>query len=196
MKPVNAIVIGASAGGVEALSMLLPALPAGLLASVFIVIHIPRDAPSMLQEVFGPRCALPVLEAEDKLPIVAGTVYFAPPDYHLLIDAGPAIALSADELVNFSRPSIDVLFESAADAYGAGLMGILLTGANQDGAEGLEAIANAGGITIVQDPATARSPQMPEAAIRRRLPDKVLTLDQIAQCLRSLPPPTVKAGQR
>jgi two-component system chemotaxis response regulator CheB len=187
-RSVHAIVIGASAGGIEALSVLLPALPAGLLASVFIVVHIPRDTPSMLQEVFAPRCALPVLEAEDKLPVLAGSVYFAPPDYHLLIDAGPHIALSTDELVNFSRPSIDVLFESAADIYGAGLLGILLTGANQDGAAGLEAVANAGGMTIVQDPATARSPQMPEAAIRRRLPDRVLTLDQIAQCLRSLHP--------
>ena len=187
-RSVHAIVIGASAGGVEALSVLLPALPAGLLASVFIVLHIPRDAPSMLQEVFEPRCALPVLEAEDKLPVFAGTVYFAPPDYHLLIDAGPHLALSSDELVNFSRPSIDVLFESAADVYGAGLLGILLTGANQDGAAGLDAVAKAGGMTIVQDPATARSPQMPEAAIRRRLPDKVLTLDQIAQYLRSLQP--------
>jgi len=188
-RPVEAIVIGTSAGGVEALSVLLPALPAGLRASVFIVIHIPRDGPSMLTEVFAPKCALPVFEAEDKLPIDAGTVYFAPPDYHLLIDAGPQLALSADDLVNFSRPSIDVLFESAADAYGAGLLGIVLTGGNQDGAAGLEAISNAGGMTIVQDPESARSPLMPESAIRRRQPDQVLTLEAIAQCLRSLKSP-------
>ena len=102
------------------------------------------------------KCALPVCEAADKEPVRPGTVYFAPPDYHLLIDAGPSLALSADELVNYSRPSIDVLFESAADVYGARLLGIILTGANEDGAAGLAAVHAAGGITIVQEPDSAQ----------------------------------------
>ena len=185
-RRIDAIAIGASAGGVEALSLLLPALRAASQVSVFIVIHLPRDRPSMLAEVFAAKCALPVFEAEDKLPIEAGTVCFAPPDYHLLIDTGPQFALSADELVNFSRPSIDVLFESAAEAYGDRLLGIVLTGANSDGAAGLAAIGRAGGATIVQDPGEARTSSMPEAAIRLRQPDHVLPLDAIARLLRSV----------
>jgi two-component system, chemotaxis family, protein-glutamate methylesterase/glutaminase len=185
-RRIDAIAIGASAGGVEALSVLLPALRAASKVSVFIVVHLPRDRPSMLTEVFAPKCALAVFEAEDKLPIEAGTVCFAPPDYHLLIDTGPQFALSADELVNFSRPSIDVLFESAAEAYGHRLLGIVLSGANSDGAAGLAAIASAGGTTIAQDPAEARCASMPEAAIRLRQPDHVLPLDAIAELLRTL----------
>src|SRR5215510_9745965 len=113
--------------------MVLPALPACLVAPVFVVLHIPREKPSLLVDIFTPKCELPVREAEDKQPIEPGTVYFAPPDYHLLIDEGPALALSSDEAVHFSRPSIDVLFESAADVYGARLLGIILTGASEDG---------------------------------------------------------------
>ncbi len=117
---IEAVVIGTSAGGVEALSALLPALPAGVCAPVFVVLHLPRERPSLLVDIFGPKCAVPVREAVDKDPIEPGTVYFAPPDYHLLIDDGPTIALSDDEPVHHSRPSVDVLFESAADAFGPG----------------------------------------------------------------------------
>ena len=116
---VDGIVIGTSAGGVEALSILLPALPEGLRAAVFIVLHLPRERPSLLVDIFQPKCAVPVREAQDKEPVDRGTVYFAPPDYHLLVDDGPQLALSADELVHYSRPSIDVLFESAADVVSA-----------------------------------------------------------------------------
>jgi two-component system chemotaxis response regulator CheB len=125
-------------------------------------------------------------EAEDKEPIQAGTVYFAPPDYHMLIDGGPQIALSADELVNFSRPSIDVLFDSAADIYSDRLLGIILTGANNDGAEGMRAIHNAGGITIVQHPSDAQAPQMPRFALAETNVDYVLPLDEIVTLLQTL----------
>ena len=183
---IDAIAIGTSAGGVEALSILLPALPAGLRASVFIVLHLPRERPSLLAEIFAPKCALKVKEAEDKMRVEPGTVYFAPPDYHLLIDEGPQLALSIDELVHFSRPSIDVLFESAADIYGERLMGIILTGANDDGAAGLAAIHRAGGVTIVQEPDSAQVPLMTLAALRRTAADFVLPLKGIAGLLQAL----------
>ena len=184
----DAIVIGTSAGGVEALSVLLPSLPEGLRAAVLVVLHLPRERPSLLVEIFTPKCRLPVREAEDKEPIEPGVVYFAPPDYHLLVDNGPRVALSADEPVNFSRPSIDVLFESAADIYGARLIGIILTGASHDGALGLEAVRCAGGVTIVQEPESAQVPTMAESALKRGPVDHVLSLEQIAGWLRALDP--------
>jgi two-component system chemotaxis response regulator CheB len=186
---VAAIVIGASAGGVEALSVLLPALPAGLRAAVFVVLHLPRERPSLLTEIFAPKCALQVKEAEDKMRVAPGTVYFAPPDYHLLLDAGPRLALSIDDLVHFSRPSIDVLFESAADIYAERLMGIILTGANVDGAEGLAAIHRAGGVTVVQEPQSAQVPLMALSALKITAADFVLPLEEIAGLLRALAPP-------
>ncbi len=183
---IDAVVIGASAGGVEALSVLLPALPAGLRAAVFVVLHLPRDRRSLLVDIFAPRCAVPVVEAQDKDAVAAGTVYFAPPDYHLLIDTGPALALAVDEPVHYSRPSIDVLFESAADVYGARLLGIVLTGGNQDGAAGLAAIQAAGGLALVQDPIEAQVSLMPEAALERCPEALVLSLQQSATLLRTL----------
>jgi len=183
---VSAIVIGASAGGIEALTVLLPALPQGLPAAVLVVLHLPRDRPSLLVEIFAPKCALPVQEAQDKEHIKPGHVYFAPADYHLLVDAGPSLALSVDEPVNFSRPSIDVLFETAADVYRERLLGIVLTGASADGAAGLAAVHRRGGRTVVQDPETAPVPLMPEAARRRSPVDFVLPLKQIADLLQAL----------
>jgi two-component system chemotaxis response regulator CheB len=185
-REIDAIVIGTSAGGVEALSTVLPALPAGVRTPVFVVLHLPREKPSLLVDIFTPKCALPIREAEDKEPIEPGTVYFAPPDYHLLIDEGPALALSADDAVHFSRPSIDVLFESAAEMYGARLLGIILTGASEDGASGLDAIRRAGGCTVVQQPETAQVALMTEAALRRGPADFVLPLERIAELLRTL----------
>lgn len=182
------VVIGASAGGVEALSQLLPALPAGCQASVFVVLHLPRERPSRLVEVFQPHCALPVREAQDKEPAAPGTVYFAPPDYHLLVDLGPQVALSMDELVHFSRPSVDVLFESAAAVYGERLLGIVLTGGSADGAAGLAAVKRAGGGAVVQRPDSARVPLMVEAALARTPSAAALTLDEIAGLLRGLVP--------
>jgi len=181
---IDAVVIGASAGGVQALAEVLPAFPEGTAAAIFVVLHLPRDRPSLLTEVFSPKCALEVREAQDKEPVVAGTVYFAPSNYHLLVDEGPRLALSADELVHHSRPSIDVLFESAADIYGRRLLGVILTGANEDGAQGLAAVHDAGGITVVQEPQTAQSPTMVLSAIRLRAPNFVLPLGGIAELFR------------
>jgi two-component system, chemotaxis family, protein-glutamate methylesterase/glutaminase len=193
---IEAVVIGASAGGVEALSALLPALEPDIRAAVFIVLHLPKERPSLLVELFQYKCRVAVCEAIDKAPVEQGTVYFAPPDYHLLIDRGPALALSADELVNFSRPSVDVLFESAADVYRDRLLGIILTGASHDGAAGLAAVAAAGGLTIVQDPDTAQSRTMGEAAVRRRMPDRVLSLPDIARLLGTLERTGVRQSDR
>jgi two-component system chemotaxis response regulator CheB len=183
---VGAVVIGASAGGVDALSTLLPALPAGLRAPVFVVLHLPREHRSLLVEIFTPKCAVPVREALDKEPVAPGTVYFAPPDYHLLLDVGPRLALSVDPPVHYSRPAIDVLFQSAADVYGPRLLGLVLTGGNEDGAAGLVAIRAAGGLTGVQDPADAQVPRMPECALATGSVDLILTLPEWAALLTTL----------
>lgn len=183
---VDAVVIGGSAGGVEVLSVLLSSLPSTLRAPVFVVLHQPPDRRSVLAEIFGRKCAVAVREAEDKEPVEPGTVYFGPPNYHLLIDQGPCIALSVDDVVQFSRPSIDVLFQSAADIYGRHLLGIVLTGWNEDGAAGLLAIRRAGGLTAVQDPATAEAPVMPQAAQQRCQPDFVLSPQALAGILQGL----------
>jgi two-component system chemotaxis response regulator CheB len=183
---IDAVVIGASAGGIEALTVLLPALSRELRPPVFIVLHLPRDRPSVLADIFAQKCAVPVREAEDKEMVTPGTVYFAPSDYHLLVDQGPQLALSADDPVHHSRPSVDVLFESAADIYKDRLLGIILTGANEDGASGLAAVHDAGGVTIVQRPDTARAPHMALSALKLRPADWVLTLDEIAGMLQTL----------
>jgi two-component system chemotaxis response regulator CheB len=192
---IAAVAIGTSAGGVEALSRLLPALRPGLRASVFVVIHLPRERPSRLVSVFAPKCALPVREALDKEPVQPGTVVFAPPDYHLLIDRAdqpgtdpaPQLALSADEPVHFSRPSIDVLFETAAEVYRERLLAIILTGGNADGTAGLAAVRAAGGMAVVQQPANAAASAMPESALQRSPDSTVMTLEGIARLLHALP---------
>lgn len=183
---VSAVVIGASAGAVEALLTILPRLPAGFAVPVFIVVHVPPDRDHALVALMQPRCAVAVKEAEDKEIAVTGTVYFAPSDYHLLIEDGGTIALSSDELVNYSRPAIDVLFESAAHAFGPALLGVLLTGANEDGAEGLRTIRQAGGQLLVQDPATAAAPTMPAAGLRQCPDARVADIDGIAAALVAL----------
>ncbi|MBY0409578.1 MAG: chemotaxis protein CheB, partial [Burkholderiaceae bacterium] len=158
----DAIVVGGSSGGIDALMRLLPALPLTLNAAILVVMHLQRDRRSLLAQIFRQRCALTLREAQDQMPIAAGTVYFAPPDYHLLVDVGPRLALSIEAPVHFSRPSIDVLFESAADHYGKRLVGILLSGANDDGARGMQAVEAAGGLVVVQTPADASMPVMPQ----------------------------------
>jgi two-component system chemotaxis response regulator CheB len=173
------VVIGASSGGIELLGTLLPQLPAGFPAAVLVVQHLRGDTRNLLHELYAPRCALPLCEAADKQPIEPGRVYFAPPDYHLLVELDHTCALSVDDPVRYSRPSIDVLFESAAFAYRAGLLGILLTGANDDGSAGMAAIRAAGGTTWAQLPSTARAPIMPSSAIERGVVDEVLTPDAI-----------------
>jgi two-component system, chemotaxis family, protein-glutamate methylesterase/glutaminase len=188
---IGAVVIGASAGGVEALNQLLPLLPQTFAPPVLIVVHVRQGQPSLLPGLFAARCALAIQEPFDKDEIAPGTVYFAPPGYHMLVEsedgAAPSIALSIDPPVRFSRPSVDVLFESAAHAYRERLLGIVLSGANDDGARGARAIRDAGGACWAQDPATAAAPAMPLAAISEGAVSEVLTLDnmamRLAQCI-------------
>lgn len=186
MTEISAVVLGASAGGVEALGALLPAFPRDAGVAVFVVVHLPRERPSRLAEIFAPKCSLTVREADDKEPVAPGTIYFAPPDYHLLIDAGPQLSLSSDELVHYSRPSIDVLLETAADIFRERLLGIVLTGANDDGAAGLAAVARGGGRTWVQAPQTAVASAMPLAALKSAPASASLELAQMARLLRGL----------
>lgn len=182
-RVIEAVVIGGSSGGVAALLQLLPGLPAGFPAALAVVLHIPAGRPSQLAAVFRQRMALPVREAADKEPLASGTVYFAGEGYHLSIERERCFSVSCEPLRHYARPAIDFLLESAADAYGDRLLGIVLTGANQDGAEGLAAIGRAGGLTVVQDPAQAESPLMPNEAIKMRAPDLVLPLKDIHQLL-------------
>jgi two-component system, chemotaxis family, protein-glutamate methylesterase/glutaminase len=185
-QAISAIVIGTSAGGVEALTRILPSLPASMPVAILIVVHIPRERPSLLTDIFRQKCVMRVEEGIDKADIKPGHIYFAPADYHMLVDAGPQIALSVDDVIQFSRPSIDVLFESAADVYGKNLLGILLTGGNEDGASGLAYIARCGGTTVLQDPAEAASSAMPEGALKVMTPTHVLRLDEIAALLMTI----------
>lgn len=179
----QAIVIGASAGALEALSVILPRLPEDFPIPLMIVVHIPPDKKSVLAELFQAKCRIDAVEAEDKERIRPRTAYFAPPNYHLLVEDCESLALSSDEPVLFSRPSIDVLFETAADAWGDGLIGIILTGANQDGARGLKAVTDAGGIAIVQDPGSAMAAAMPQAAIALCPDARILSLEAITEYL-------------
>ncbi len=185
-RRIEAVVIGASAGGFEALLTILQGLPATYPVPLVAVLHLPDNHESRLAELFGYRLALRVREARDKESLEAGTLYFAPSGYHLSIENDASFSLRCEERVSYARPSIDVLFASAADAYGKTLMGILLTGANYDGAAGLAGMRVAGALTIVQDPATAEVATMPEAAIRRMAPDLILPLAEIRSLLRRL----------
>ncbi|KAA0945952.1 MULTISPECIES: chemotaxis protein CheB [unclassified Pseudomonas] len=183
---IEAIVIGASAGGVEALLNIFGALPKGFGLPIIAVLHLPDERYSLLAEVFARRLPIPVREARDKELIEAGTLYFAGPGYHLSVEHDRSLSLSQEDRVHYSRPAIDYLFESAADAYGTGLLAILLTGANQDGAQGLAHVKQYGGTTVVQDPTEARAAVMPLAALALHIPDHVLTLSRIGALLASL----------
>ncbi|WP_411388592.1 chemotaxis protein CheB [Pseudomonas sp. MPB23] len=183
---IEAIVIGASAGGVEALLTIFGALPDGFGLPILAVLHLPDERRSQLAEVFGRRLAMPVVEARDKEVIMPGTLYFAGPRYHLSVEQDRSLSLSQEERVHHSRPAIDYLFASAADAYGKGLLAILLTGANQDGAQGLVHVKEQGGTTVVQDPTEARVAVMPRAALALHTPDHILTLSRIGSLLASL----------
>ncbi|SDV48466.1 chemotaxis protein CheB [Chitinasiproducens palmae] len=182
-KRVDAVVIGASAGGVEALGVLLPRLPAVLPVAIIVVVHVPPDGRGELARLFDERCGARVLEPGDKEPALPGAIYFAPAGYHLLLEQDKVFSLSVDEPVNYSRPSIDVLFESASWTYGARLLGVLLTGASADGASGLRTIRQGGGHAWVQSPETARAAVMPQAAIDQDAADEILTLPQMAERL-------------
>lgn len=182
----RAVVIGASAGAVQALQAILPPLPPDYGLPVLVVVHVPPDRSNVLLPLFQTKCRIAVKEAEDKERAIGGVIYFAPSDYHLLVETDGALALSTDEPVNYSRPSIDVLFESAADAYGPGLIGVILTGANNDGAAGLKAVMDAGGVAIVENPADAYASAMPNAALETCPSAMSMNLDAIASYLLSL----------
>jgi two-component system chemotaxis response regulator CheB len=185
-RRIEAVVIGASAGGFEAILAVLKDLPPAYPMPLVAVLHLPDHHESRLSELFGYRLALQVREARDKEPLEPGILYVAPSGYHLQIEADRSFSLSCEERVSYARPSIDVLFETAADAYGQSLAGVLLTGANHDGAAGLAGMKVAGGLTVVQDPASAEIPTMPEAAIRRAAPDLILPLAEIRSLLARL----------
>jgi two-component system chemotaxis response regulator CheB len=186
LRGIEALVIGASAGGIDALLRILPGLPARCSVPVAVVLHLPETRDSRLAQVFGQHLALPVLQAEDKGTLRPGTIYFAPPGYHLSIENERTFSLSQEDPVHFSRPAIDMLMASAADAYGARLCGILLTGASADGAAGLARIGEAGGLTVVQDPDDAEISTMPAAAIKLRAPNLILPLRDIRSLLANL----------
>lgn len=183
---VDAVVIGTSAGGLAALSVLVSEMPATYRLPLLVVQHVPDSGPTQLVEIFRRKTKLQVKEATDKETIAGGTLYFAASGYHLLVEADLSLSLSQDDAVHYARPSIDVLFESAADAWRERVAGILLTGANEDGAAGLQAIAKAGGLTVVQDPAEAEMAAMPLAALQRFAPDHILPLRDIHRLLREL----------
>lgn len=185
-RTVEAVVLGTSAGGIDALFILLAGLPAPFRATVLAVLHLPEDHDSKPVEVFANRLGIPVEEARPHAPVAAGTVYFAPPGYHLLVEADRTFSFSCDAPVLFSRPSIDVLMESCADVYGSELAGMVLTGANEDGASGLACIKAAGGLAVVQDPAEAAHATMPLAAIRAAAPDFVLPLTGLRSLLHTV----------
>ncbi len=185
-RRIDAVVIGASAGGFEALLAVLKGLPATYPLPLVVVLHLPDHHDSRLAELFGHRLALTVREARDKETLEPGVLYFAPSSYHLSIENDHSFSLSCEERVSYARPSIDVLFASAADAYGKSLAGVLLTGANYDGAAGLAGMQVAGALTIVQDPASAEVATMPAAAIARMKPDLILPLPEIHSVLRRL----------
>lgn len=182
----EAIVIGASAGAIDALAAILPRLPRDYPAPLMVVVHLPVDKKSLIVQIFQQKCQLRVVEAEDKVPLEPGTVYFAPADYHLLVEPERVLSLSVEEQVNYSRPSIDVLFETAAMAFRSRLLGIVLTGANNDGAAGLRCILDAGGTAIVQRPDSAYASTMPVSAIGRCPEARVLTLEEIAGYLQGI----------
>lgn len=182
-KVYSAVVIGCSAGGSAALAKILPQLPAGYELPLIIVQHLHPLQAGLALAYTCDQCVLPIKEAEDKEAIRHGMVYFAPPNYHLMVEDERCFSLSVDEKVNYTRPSIDVLFESASDVYGVELIGVILSGGNQDGAAGLSAIKSRGGITIVQDPQSAEAAFMPKAALAAIDVDFVLTPEKIGKFL-------------
>ncbi|HEV7992453.1 MAG TPA: chemotaxis protein CheB [Gemmatimonadaceae bacterium] len=180
------VVVGTSWGGLAALRTLVAGLPDSFQMAVTLVQHRHKDSDHLLRTLLQERSALEVCEVEDKMPLEHGHIYVAPPDYHTLVEPGH-FSLSTDAPVRYSRPSIDVTFSSAADSYGHRTVGIVLTGANADGADGLRRISDRGGLALIQDPETAESKPMPEAA-RRAVPRaRVMSLSGIVDYLSSLP---------
>ncbi len=182
----QAVVIGVSSGGVQALKKLLGGLPADFPLPVLIVQHISPEAGSGMAKLLDDLCAIRVKEADEQDRLEPATVYLAPPNYHLLVERGGVLALSADPPVSYARPSVDVLFETAAGVYRRGLIGMVLTGANWDGARGVQFVKQKGGVVIVQHPADADTPQMPQAALAAVEADYVVPLAEMPELLRQL----------
>jgi len=180
------IVIGGSAGSLEVLFRLLPKLRADLKIAVIIVLHRRNSGDSSLSELLSTKSSIPTQEVEDKDPILPGNIYLAPSDYHLLTEKNFTFSLDYSEKINFSRPSLDVTFESAADVYGPSLIGIILSGANEDGTKGLLTIKNNGGIIIAQEPKTAQMPLMPQYAIDHTAIDYIFGIDEMADFINGL----------
>jgi len=179
----NAIVIGVSAGGLEALKQILPELPVSFPVPIIVVQHRHPLSDDSLEKAMDDICKIHVQQINDKTKLEPGIAYFAPPNYHVMIEDDMTFSLTLDPPVNYSRPSIDVLFESASEIFGDHLVGIILTGANRDGSSGLSMIKKRGGMAIVQDPETASVDAMPLAAIAATNVDYVLKLDLIAEML-------------
>jgi len=186
MNPFEAVVIGSSAGGIKAVSMVLAALPREFPLPIIIVQHLHPHSDSYLAHILGNKCELNVKQADEKETIDKGVVYLAPPNYHLLIEEDRSLSLSIDKPVTYARPSVDVLFETAVYAYQDKLIGIILTGANNDGSQGVKKIKQIGGYVIVQDPATAEADAMPKAAIAATKVDSILPIEQIGPYLLQL----------
>ena len=182
----EAIVIGVSAGGMNALDTILSRLPDDFTLPIIIVQHMDPNSRDYLSNHLDRKCNIQVKEAEDKENIMDGVAYIAPPNYHLLLEEDRTLSLSVDDLVNYSRPSIDVMFETAADVYERRLVGVVLTGANADGSKGLTKVKALGGLAVVQDPATADVDYMPKAAIASTRVDHILSLEKIASLLTEL----------
>lgn len=185
-QKISLVSIGCSAGGIETLRHILPALPADFPLPVVVIQHRGADSAQILAPYFAEICDIAVREPEDKEPVLPGHVYIAPSNYHLMLESDRSFSLSVDEPLNYSRPSIDVFFETAANVYGSELVGIVLSGANADGAEGLNEIKRFGGTTIVQNPETAEHVQMPAAAIQVAKPKHIFNIDQINDFLKNL----------
>jgi two-component system chemotaxis response regulator CheB len=189
MRAFELIVIGCSLGGMRALQIVLSTLPATFTVPVAVVQHRHRFSNEGLPIYLRRSSPLPVVDVDDKQWIKPGVVYLAPADYHLLVERG-VFSLSVDDRVAYSRPSIDVLFQSAAEAYGDKVVGVVLTGSNQDGAEGVKRIKARDGFLVVQDPETAEAPSMPRAAIAATRVDRILPLERIGPFLVELCRPT------
>jgi len=185
-KRFEAVVIGASAGGVQALTIVLQALPREFPLPIIVVQHVHPHSGHYLATLLDSKCSIQVKQADEKEMIQAGVAYIAPPNYHLLIEQDRSFSLSLEGPVNYSRPAVDVLFDSACDAYRDKLIGIILTGANHDGSQGLKRIKQRGGYVMVQDPATADAEVMPKAAIAATSVDNILPLEQLGPFLLQL----------
>jgi two-component system chemotaxis response regulator CheB len=179
-------VIGGSAGALEPLLEITSVIPAELEIPIAVVLHLTPSQPSLVPPLLARESARRIREAEDKEPLQPHTIYIAPPNYHMLVERTGTLALSVDDPVNFSRPSVDVLFESAADAFGARLIGLVLSGANADGAAGLRRIADAGGLALVQSVASAAYPTMPAAAAQLVPAARIITPSTIGSVLARL----------